>query len=121
MDIKKEFPILKRDDDKQLVTGVVLEPEVEDAHGDVISVEEVEKAAHNFMRESRVIGLQHKEQGPAEVVESFITKEEMNIGGEKVVKGAWVMTVKVHDVDIWKAVKSGEFTGFSIGGTGMRS
>lgn len=121
VDIKKEFPILKRDDEKRLITGVVLEPEVEDAHGDVISEEEVEDAAHDFMMKSRVIGLQHKELGPVEVVESFITKEAMKIGDEPVVKGAWVMTVKVHDDSVWESVKKGEFTGFSIGGTGMRS
>jgi len=120
VDITKECPILKRDEEKRLVTGVVLEPEIEDAHGDIISEADVEEAAHDFMRKSRVIGLQHKELGPVEVVESFIAKEAMKIGDEQVAKGAWVMTVKVHDEDVWKAVKSGEFTGFSIGGTGMR-
>jgi len=120
IEITKECPILKRDDEKRLVTGVVLEPEIEDAHGDIISEADVEEAAHDFMRKSRVIGLQHKELGPVEVVESFITKEIMKIGDEQVTKGAWVMTVKVHDEDVWEAVKSGEFTGFSIGGTGVR-
>ena len=30
--------------------------------------------------------------------------------------GSWIMSVKVHDATIWKGVKEGKITGFSIGG-----
>jgi hypothetical protein len=30
------------------------------------------------------------------------------------------MAVKIHDPDIWQAVKKGEITGFSIAGQGER-
>lgn len=115
-----ETNILKRDDELQLVTGVVMEPEEVDAHGDVVSEEEIRQAAHDFMRVSRVMGLQHKQKAPVEVVESFIAHTEMNIGDEVVKKGSWVMTAKVHDLAIWEQVKLGEYTGFSIGGTAVK-
>ncbi len=107
--------------EQQLVTGVVMEPDVKDSHGDFQSSEEIEKASHNFMLKSQTIGLQHKKKGPVEVVESFIAPDNLKIGGQKVIKGSWIMTVKVHDKKIWKMVKEGKFTGFSIGGFAVKS
>jgi len=31
------------------------------------------------------------------------------------------MAVKVHDPELWQAIKKGEITGFSIAGTGTRT
>lgn len=119
----KSFEVLicKRDAEKQLITGIVLEPNTTDAHGDWEKPEEIEQAAHKFMLRSRIIGLQHKEPGPVEVVESYIAPNDMRIGGQKVVKGSWIMTVKVHDKKIWNKVKAGDYTGFSVGGMAIRS
>ena len=108
-------------EDEQLITGIVMEPNVKDSHGDFQSAEEIKRASHNFMMKSRVIGLQHNKKGPVEVVESFIAHGDSKIGGQGVVKGSWVMTVKVHDTKIWKMVKEGKFTGFSIGGFAIKS
>lgn len=108
------------DEEKHLVTGIVLEPDTIDAHNDTVSAEEIEKAAFEYMRKSRVIGEQHKKKGEAEIVESYIAPVDFNLGGQKVKKGSWVMTVKVLSDKLWKAVKAGEFTGFSIGGYGNR-
>ena len=36
--------------------------------------------------------------------------------GKTVVKGTWIMTVKVTDDELWAMCKSGDITGFSIGG-----
>lgn len=47
--ISKQVPILKTEEEKQLVTGVVYEPDVEDSHGDTMTAEEIEKAAYTFM------------------------------------------------------------------------
>jgi hypothetical protein len=114
-------PFSKADDEKRLVYGVVLEPEVVDAQGDIESEEEIEKAAHAFMIKSQEIQRQHNdEETSVKVVESFIAKEDFSLDGEPVKKGSWVMAVWVPDDEIWKAVKSGELTGFSIRGMGER-
>ena len=42
-------PISKSDEDKRIVTGVVLEPETIDAQGDTIPAQVIEKAAHQFL------------------------------------------------------------------------
>lgn len=111
----------EKKEDEQLITGIVMEPNVKDAHGDFQSAEEIKKASHSFIAKSRVIGLQHKKKGPIEIVESFISHENTKIGGQDVSKGSWIMTVKVNDNKIWKMVKAGDFTGFSIGGFAMKS
>ena len=47
---------------------------------------------------------------------------EVEFRGEKQVvkKGSWVISVKVISDRLWKMVKDGELTGFSIGGRGER-
>lgn len=48
--ISKQVPILKTEEEKQLVTGVVYEPDVEDSHGDTMTAEEIEKAAYTLWK-----------------------------------------------------------------------
>ena len=112
--------ISKVDDEKRVVYGIVLEPDVEDAQGDIISASEIEKTAHRFMKESRIIGEQHQRAVQAEVVESYISPDNLVINRKKVKSGSWVMAVKVHDDKLWKGVKDGLYTGFSVGGYGLR-
>ena len=111
---------VKADDEQQIVTGIVLEPETVDAQGDIISAEEIEKAAHKFLAKSRVVGEKHKSQAQAEVVESYIAPQDITIGDQAVKAGTWILSVKVHDGNLWEEVKRGEITGFSIGAIGMR-
>lgn len=120
--IKKEYyaEILKADNEKQIVTGIVLEPETIDAHGDIISAEEIEKASYFFMQKSRTIGERHKKKAQAEVIESYIAPTNLEIGEQKVKKGTWIISVKITDQDTWAKVKDGYFTGFSVGGFGIR-
>lgn len=126
--VKKEFvekeytcSVFKSDGEKRLVTGIVMEPDAIDAHGDFTRAEEIERAAHKFLVQSRTVGLQHRKQAPCSVVESYITQSDGEMNNSPVRKGSWVMTVKVHDDKIWEGVKSGEFTGFSIGGLAIKS
>ena len=117
--------ILKTDHEQHLVTGVVLEPEVEDAQGDVIEAIEIEKTAHVFLRDvargQAVVGVDHEAEAEgARVVESFIAPADLEIGDQTVRKGSWIATFHVPDAALWKSVTSGERTGFSIGGSGNR-
>lgn len=113
----KAVTLIRKDDDKRLVTGIVYEPDTVDSHGDYMTAEDIEKAAHLFMEEYQQIDKQHNyTDGYGTVVESFVAKSEMTIGEQVVKAGTWVMTVKVADDETWEAVKKGEITGFSMGG-----
>ncbi len=119
--ISKQVPILKTEEEKQLVTGVVYEPDVEDSHGDKMTAEEIEKAAYTFMENYQNIDKQHDEiAGKGTVVENWIAKSDMTVGEQEVKAGTWLMTVRVDDADTWEEIKKGEVTGFSMGGFGER-
>jgi len=106
--------------DKRLVTGVVLEPEVWDADDQIYSADVIEKTAHKFLAEYNKRtkpGVQHNDYTRTiEIVESYITPVAFTLNKQKVKKGSWIMTMKVLDDEIWKMIKKGELTGFSIKG-----
>lgn len=112
--------VLKTDNDTHYVTGVVYEPLVADAHDNFMTESEIRKAAHWFAKNGNKVDLQHNFEplGGATVVESYITPDNITVGGQPVVKGTWVMTVEVENDDIWNKIQKGEITGFSMGGVG---
>lgn len=122
-----EIPIAKLDDELRIVYGVVLEPHVVDAHNEWETPEAIERAAHKFLAKynsETQLGLQHTTFGDlgVELVESYIAPQDIDFGGELtgdqiIKKGSWVFAVHVSDDTVWSAVKNGEITGFSIGGT----
>jgi Putative phage serine protease XkdF len=119
-DLQISVPLWKNEE-QQLVYGVVLTPGVEDSQGDVVGPEEIQKAAHRFLTEYRQHDVQHAERPEGvETVESFIAPADMDVEGEKVLKGAWVMVTHVSDPSIWNRIQKGELTGYSIGGSAIR-
>lgn len=118
LEFEIEIPIHKMDGEKRLVGGVVYEPDTVDAQGDSASEEEIQKAAHNFMIDSKTVGIMHKEDaGPrAKIVESYITPNRMQVGSQFVKRGTWIMVVKILDDGLWDLVKNDKITGFSMGG-----
>lgn len=101
------------DGDQQLITGQVYAPDVLDAHGHYMTKEELQKVAHDFMRNrlTHSIDLQHNNRlVSAHIVESFIARK----GDPDFDEGAWVATVKIDDDVVWKAIKDGEINGYSF-------
>lgn len=118
---QRQVPILKTDEAKKIVTGIVYEPDVLDAHDEFMTEGEIEKAAHLFMKEFRNVDKQHDfTSGYGEVIESWVAKSEMKLGDQEIKKGTWLMSVHVTDDDTWEGIQKGEITGFSMGGVGER-
>ena len=119
----RQIRLIKVDEaEERIVFGVVLEPNEVDAQNDTISEEEIRQAAHKFMEDFGNLGLQHKEivNGKLVLLETFIAPVPFEIDGEKVKKGSWLFKERVVDNALWAAVKKGDFTGFSIGGSAIR-
>lgn len=111
-----EVPIIKAEEERY-VYGIVLQPEVVDSQGDIVSAEEIEKAAHKFMEDCQAIGVGHKVIVPKiKIWESYIAPQDLNIAGETVKKGSWLLGVHVNDDAVWQEIKSGGLTSFSIHG-----
>lgn len=119
-------PVLKRDDEQRIVWGwasVTTErgTPVVDTQGDIISTEVMQKAAHRFMV-GRVSKSMHRGRQTGEVVDSIMfTAELQKALGIDLGREGWFVGVKVHDDATWAKVKDGTFTGFSIGGKGIRT
>lgn len=121
-----EITVVKADDEQRVVYGIVLEPDVEDSQGDVVSKDDVELAAHRYVYQNirpDIIGDQHGKMAPPSVrpVESFIAPCDFEMGGQTVRKGSWVLVGKIDDDDLWQQVKKGDKGAWSVGGTGKRS
>lgn len=125
--------ISKRDEDKQLVFGwasVVSKHDEElvtDLQGDVITPDELEEAAYDYVLKSRDGGVQHAVTGVSTLVESMVfTQEKWEALGvpsdvSKIMPTGWWVGFKVHDESVWKGVKEGRWTEFSVHGTGLRT
>lgn len=113
-------PITKVNEELREVTGVVLQPEVTDAQGDIMDAGVIAKAAGEFLanfNKNTKLGFMHNQFNKRfELRQSFIAPDNMVIANKTVKKGAWLMVVKVLDDKVWESVKKGKITGFSIGG-----
>lgn len=118
--------ITKLDDDARLVFGFASVAEIDgqpviDSEGDVIDINELEKAAYNFVENSRVGGEMHSELGGATLIESFVITpakaELLNIENPTL---GWFIGLRVTDDALWQKIKSGTYRAFSIGGRAVR-
>ena len=116
--------IFKVDVEKRLVTGwfSVIKEDGEvviDKQGDVIEEDTLEKAAHQFMQDSRVGGHMHETEAGG-IVESIVfTEEKQKLLGIDLGKVGWFGTYKVTDDSVWERVKSGDLPSFSIAGKAL--
>lgn len=126
--LDKFMPIVKLDDEKHKAYCVVAEPGVFDLQGDRSSSEEIEKASDRFMKRLQKtcgpgVGVHHERPIHAYVIENVVTQQPgVKLGSEILRKGTWYQG---HDLEeepeIWKMIKSGEITGLSRQGEGVRS
>jgi len=133
---KTEFDIYteisKVDTDKRQVFGWASVTksggiDVVDLQGDVIPLEEIEKAAYEFVKKSRVGGKMHQkgDAGPihvSDMIESFVVTPEKKVAmglPDETPEGWWV-GFKVNDDHTWAEAKDGKLAGFSVHGSGRR-
>jgi hypothetical protein len=103
---------------------------VTDHQGDRISVDELTKAAHDYMSNSRIGGAMHmhdsdKPDTPlsaGEVVESMVMSHDLQKAlGIDLGRVGWLIGYRIDDEHVRKAAASGTLPAFSIGGKGVRS
>lgn len=121
-----EGEILKADDEQRMVYGwasVITkngEPVV-DIQGDVIKAEELVSATTEFMKSVRTAKQMHVGAKIGTVVHSLpLTNEIAKSLGIKTDNEGWIVGMHVEDDAVWKAVKDGSLSAFSIGGSGVR-
>jgi Putative phage serine protease XkdF len=95
-----------------------------DGHRDFTSKASLEKAAHSFLANSPVVGVDHADgtDGAGTVLESFIwpAGDWTPDGSAYTVKeGDWLVKVQWSD-EAWGRIKAGEITGVSMQGKARR-
>jgi hypothetical protein len=123
-------PILKFDDDNHLVFGwanVSIRQGGEvvvDSHDDLIEPDTLEAAAYLFNLDFRSTGVMHKGTSVGRMVESFFVTSDkltkMGLSPDALPTGWWV-GFHVESDEVWKSVKDGTYSMFSIQGTAIRS
>ena len=123
--IRMLVPIEKADSaPRRISLGVVLEPDTEDLQGDVMTPDDIELSAHEWMEESQAGGEMHAGviKG-AKVVESYLAPIDFTVdtaaGPETVRKGSWLLAMRWPE-EQWARIQKGEYTGYSVGGQGVR-
>lgn len=121
--------ISKVDTDKHIVSGwasiafTADGQQVVDSQGDVIDADDLETAAANYLLDARGVGSMHKQAGIGRPCSSIVFTPEVQkaLGiAPGVLPVGWWLSIKVDDPDAWAGVKSGRYSGFSIGGSGNR-
>lgn len=129
--------IAKVDTEKRQVFGWASVSEINgepvvDLQGDIVPIEELEKAAYTYVLESRKGGDMHTRIAKADtqplhtadLIESFVVTpeklEKMGLAHDALPLGWWT-GFKVNDDTQWDLVKQGKRTGFSIHGLGTRT
>lgn len=123
--------------EEHFILGLVLEPNdgedgaplKPDTQGDVYSKKAVRDTAHGWMERYGAVDLMHSWEalGAASiaVLESYIAPVDFSIGegdGQyQVVKGTWLLALRVLDENLWTAIKAGHIGAFSVGGKATRS
>lgn len=117
-EVETEVVVTKSiDDEEKMALFVVLEPEVEDLHGDIYSEKEVEKACISYNQHCRKANLYHRvETEDFSIVQSFVTPVEFTDDkGREIKKGTWLAWTKFDNDELWDQVKDGSFQGLSVG------
>ena len=119
--------ILKFSDDEQrIVYGwasvSTIEGDIQvDHHNDQIQMEVLEKAATNYMLESRVGKFMHVGSKVAEVVHSLpLSLDIAKALGVQTDREGWIIGMKVYDDECWNMIKTGVLKAFSIGCRAVR-
>jgi hypothetical protein len=76
------------------------------------------------MEKGGAVDLQHNWKAlgveRVKVVENYLAPVDMVVGEAKVLKGSWLLGLRVLDDELWAAAKDGKLGAFSIGGSARR-
>jgi hypothetical protein len=94
---------------------------IEDWQGDVIDIDDLRRAAHDFISDVRVGKAMHGGSQIGEVVESLIIDDDIAKAlGMADSRRGWFVGMRVNDETVQKRIRDGELKQFSIGGVGRR-
>jgi hypothetical protein len=127
---KQKIELQTMDEDKRLVIGLALVPNKKIYRNNrgfeyniTFSEQTVRKAAEKYLKSLKIHNatVEHEmEVQGVYLTESWIVedtkKDKTAIYGLNAPKGAWAVSMRIENDDVWEKVKAGEYLGFSIEG-----
>lgn len=122
--------------EERFILGLVLEPTVgdgvdtkPDTQDDVYTAKTIRDAAHGWMENYGLVDLMHSWEpigkDHVRILESYLAPVDFTIGvGDsiyKVLKGTWLLALRIMNADLWTAIKDGKLGAYSIGGAANRA
>lgn len=102
--------------------GVDFKPDTQD---DVYTAEEIRKGCHYWMENGGAIDLMHSWEAMGKndvrILEVYIAPVDFDNGGEKVLKGSWMLALRIVNDALWQAIKEKKLGAYSIGGVAERA
>lgn len=124
-----EYKKIKLQEEKRIITGPALIPDVEIIRKDEddepyyikYSAEQIESIVQRFFKEKDQYAVNKNHKSDVSGVwmyESWIVGEgdKSKELGFDLPKGTWMISMKIEDDEIWEGIKSGKYKGFSIEG-----
>lgn len=107
------------DEELMQVTYVAMKPGI-DLHGDLVSLEDIRLAKESFNKSVMRANMFHLVMTDSfDIIESFLAPTDMVLNKNLVQQGEWLVTLQVHDPQVWDMIKYDEITGVSIGATAL--
>lgn len=116
-ELSLSFEACKANDEQQIVTGVVMLPDIPDTQRQAFSAPAITEAMYQF--NTTLLGKRHFIRGQhgnlieTLPLESYQAPSELRFDEKTVPQGTWVMSIKVLDPSEWRKVKAGQYTGLS--------
>jgi hypothetical protein len=106
------------DSEKRVAYFKPFDPMEADNKGFQILPEGIEQVSHDFLKDVRIIGIDHNKLASAALVESYRAPTDFYFPDSniRVHRGSWVVGIKCEDDELWEAAKSGKITGISPAG-----
>jgi hypothetical protein len=104
---------------ERIVGGIVYTKNTVDAQGDMATGPEIYEAMKRFMVRGHPIKVQHEGKVVnCPVIECFFAETDVSKGGQTIPAGSWYLAnyIPPEQESLWKAIKDGEITGFSMAG-----
>nr|BFD33720.1 hypothetical protein GTC16762_33390 [Pigmentibacter ruber] len=110
----------KANKDYKTITGLILQPDVPDLHGDILTKEEVKKACHNYMKKKQLqTGTQHVISNDIALVECYVSENDIQFGDQIIKEGSWIGKFEPLNDKIKEEIEQEKFKGFSVKGTAV--
>jgi len=108
-----------KNNEQQIVGGIVYEVGCEDSQGDRVDDKfEIWKAMESWAINNHTVKMMHDGRPiDCPVIESFQAEVDTEKGGGVIPAGAWYICVKILNDGIWRSIKDGSISGFSMAGT----